>query len=170
MTPEEEAEMMAKRVKRLKVTETERELELERMRNARIRVAGMAELASEKGIYFIDYQMRPALAFRGPDGMPLLISAKCTHLGCTIQSAVEGGGRILCPCHMSYFDLITGEPSAGSPAKAPLPHLGWLLVDSEGRVVASRNAQGTLEGKPDPAKAAQCTVFIARQFEEEAMS
>ncbi len=170
MTPEEEAEIMARRVKRLQVTESERELELERMKNSRIRVAGMTELASEKGAYFIDYQMRPALAFRGPDGLPLLISAKCTHLGCTIASAVEGQGRILCPCHMSYFDLATGAPSGDSPAKVPLPILGWLLVAPDGQVVASRNAQGVVEGKPDADTIAKCTVFIAKQFEEEAMS
>jgi hypothetical protein len=71
---------------------------------------------------------------------------------------------------MSYFDLVTGTPSAGSPATEPLPRLGWLLVDSEGKVVASRNARGEMEGQPDPGKTAQCTVFIAKQFEEEAMS
>lgn len=31
------------------------------------------------------------------------LSAKCTHLGCTINKAENG--RLLCPCHGSEFDL-----------------------------------------------------------------
>jgi cytochrome b6-f complex iron-sulfur subunit len=32
-----------------------------------------------------------------------VLSAKCTHLGCTINKAENG--RLLCPCHGSEFDL-----------------------------------------------------------------
>lgn len=33
----------------------------------------------------------------------IVLSAKCTHLGCTINKAENG--RLLCPCHGSEFDL-----------------------------------------------------------------
>lgn len=45
-------------------------------------------------------------------------SATCTHQGCTVN-AIEDG-LIVCPCHLSRFDLRTGEPVAG-PASRPLP-------------------------------------------------
>ena len=108
--------------------------------------------------------MRPALAFRGDDGLPLLISAKCTHLGCTVGSQVDGEGRLLCPCHVSYFNLETGVPEPGSPAKAPLPRLGWVLRDAEGNLVASRSPAGQLAGEPFTDLLESYDVYIAREF------
>jgi Rieske Fe-S protein len=46
-------------------------------------------------------------------------SATCTHQGCAV-TRVENG-QIVCPCHMSHFDISTGAPSADSQAKSPLP-------------------------------------------------
>ena len=46
-------------------------------------------------------------------------SATCTHQGCAV-TRVESG-QIVCPCHMSHFDISTGAPSADSQAKSPLP-------------------------------------------------
>jgi nitrite reductase/ring-hydroxylating ferredoxin subunit len=145
----------------------ERELQLERMRSAYIRVAAFGELSPTEGRYFTDYLMRPALAFLGDDGLPLLISAKCTHLGCTVSSQVDGRGRLLCPCHVSYFDLETGAPEPGSPAKAPLPQLGWVLRDAAGNVVASRSPSGETAGEAGeaaPEQLAELDVWIARRF------
>ena len=112
----------------------------------------------------INYEMRPALAFRGEDGMPLLISAKCTHLGCTVASEVNADGKILCPCHISWFDVKTGVPDPGSPAKAPLAHLDWVLIDPAGKVVARRAPDGSaaVEG----AELAGASVYIAKRREE----
>jgi Rieske Fe-S protein len=45
-------------------------------------------------------------------------SAVCTHQGCTV-AGVEGG-RIVCPCHGSQFDISTGAVLQG-PATQPLP-------------------------------------------------
>lgn len=45
-------------------------------------------------------------------------SATCTHQGCTVN-AIEDG-LIVCPCHLSRFDLRTGEPVSG-PANRALP-------------------------------------------------
>jgi nitrate reductase gamma subunit len=165
MTLDEETELLRKRLERLEMTAEERELQLERLRNPYIRVARVGELSETQGKYFIDYQMRPALAFRDDDGLPLLISAKCTHLGCTVGSQVDSGGRLLCPCHVSYFDLQSGAPEPGSPAKTPLPKLGWVLRDAEGNVVASRSPAGQLVGEPFTDLLESYDVFIARSFE-----
>lgn len=166
MTPEEEGDLLAKKLERLEQTSEQRELELERIRAAYIRVARLDELTANKGKYFTDYQMRPALAFLGSDGLPMLISAKCTHLGCTVGSDLDADGRLLCPCHVSYFDLKTGEPNVGAPAKAPLGHLGWALMDESGNVLLSQNPAGVREGSADPDALKGAIVCIARRFEE----
>jgi len=168
MTKEEKAELLNKKLERLKMTAKERKLELERMRNPYIQVAPLAQLNQKDGKYFIDYQMRPALAFKDPDGLPLLISAQCTHLGCTVASTLDKDRRLLCPCHVSYFDVETGRPEAGSPAKTPLPHLGWVLMDPNGEIVATQGPDGKREGTPDGNKLDTYSVYIAKQFEETA--
>lgn len=166
LTPEAEAEVLTKKLQRLRLAMEERELELERLKSEYIPVAQLGELSPRDGKYFIDYQMRPALAFLGPDGLPLLISAKCTHLGCTVASTVDVSGRLLCPCHMSYFDIVTGQPNPGSPARAPLPKLGWVLRSGSGEIVASRGPDGLLQGQVDQQQLASLEVFIAKQFED----
>lgn len=164
LTLDEETEQLRKRLERLEMTAEERGLQLERLRSPYIRVARLGELSPATGQYFTDYQMRPALAFRGDDGLPLLISAKCTHLGCTVGSQVDGQGRLLCPCHVSYFNLETGVPEPGSPAKVPLPMLGWVLRDAEGNVVASRSPAGQLVGEPFTDLLESYDVYIAREL------
>jgi Rieske Fe-S protein len=62
------------------------------------------------------------------------LSAVCTHLGCTVDRASEGGAGFHCPCHGSEFD---GEGArTGGPAPRGLPWRplslaadGTLLVD-----------------------------------------
>jgi hypothetical protein len=112
--------------------------------------------------------MRPALAFLDPPtGLPVLISAKCTHLGCTVANQMDGAGRILCPCHLSYFSVATGQPSPGSPAQTPLPHLGWVLRDPGGRELARKRPQGAVEGTPTPDALKTALIFIAREYAAE---
>lgn len=168
IAPDEEAELLRKKVNRLELAAQQRDLELERMSREYIRVARLNELSPKDGRYFTDYEMRPALAFRDASGLPLLISAKCTHLGCTVGSTLDANGKILCPCHISYFDVRTGLPNPGSPAKTPLAHLGWVLMDDAGKLVSSQGPDGAAEGKPDMSKLDTYTVFIAKQFEEKA--
>ena len=157
----QKADLMDSRLERIKGTVEQRELEIERLRNDYIRIGALAELDAKKGRYFTDFEMRPALAFRGEDGMPLLISAKCTHLGCTVASEVSEDGKILCPCHISWFDVKTGAPDPGSPAKAPLPHLEWVLMDPQGAILA-RSAPGG-PAIPGQADLAGCSVYIAKR-------
>lgn len=163
----EEVDLLRKKLNRLEMTAEARELELERKQKPYIRVAAMAELKTTDGKYFTDYLMRPALAFKDANGLPLLISAKCTHLGCTVASQVDPQGRILCPCHISYFDVKTGEPNAGSPAKAPLPLIAWVLMDGDGKIIAKKAPGGPVEGTPTAEQLRTAQVYIARQPAEE---
>ena len=106
--------------------------------------------------------MRPALAFLGNDGMPVLLSAKCTHLGCTVGNQVNDQGKILCPCHTSYFDVTTGQPDSGAPAKLPLPHLDWILRDKSGIDIASRLSSGATTGNVKIEALGGAQVYIAK--------
>jgi nitrate reductase gamma subunit len=159
---EAEAAFLQKKLQRLQQTAEERELELERQRNDMILVARYSELAENKGRYFTDYAMAPGLAFKGKDGLPMVLSAKCTHLGCTVGSDVNADGQIMCPCHISYFSIQTGRPNEGAPARLPLPQVGWALVDAGGKVVASRQPGQPIQGQAAAALLAQCSLYITR--------
>lgn len=169
MSARQESALLEQRLEKHKETAEIEGLEIERLRSEYLPVAKLSELQPKTGKYFFDYQMRPALAFLGEDGLPLLISAKCTHLGCTVDNTVDEHNQILCPCHLSLFSIDTGQPSRG-PATAPLPRLGWVLKDPAGRVVVRQSPGGAVTGKPDKAKLDTYTVFIAKQFKEESVS
>jgi len=146
VSQEEESKLLEQKLKRLKQTTEEKTYQLERMKKQFIYVAHLNQLKRDKGKYFIDYLMRPALAFLGSDGLPNLISAKCTHLGCTVGSTLDNQGRVLCPCHVSYFSIETGMPNEGAPAKDPLPHLGWVLMNGKSEVVLEQDPSGKRYG------------------------
>jgi len=164
LTPAEESHLLSKKLQRLKQSAEERELELERMKKDSIFISKLSELSRTRGKYFIDYEMRPALAFRDEKGLPILISAKCTHLGCTVGQELDDQGRVLCPCHVSYFDIKTGEPSSGSPAKSPLPRLGWALKDEQGKLLMTQFADGRTEGTVGPVQLENSLLFIIKRF------
>lgn len=165
MSEKDSAELMEKKLARLEQNAAQKRLELERTRQEYIKVAKLSELNARKGRYFVDYEMRPALAFRGENGLPILRSAKCTHLGCTVGSDVDAQGRILCPCHVSYFDVRSGTPNTGAPAKEPLPAIGWVLMDADANVVVSCSPNGEVHGRFDPAEHEHLDVFIAKRPE-----
>ena len=48
-------------------------------------------------------------------------SQKCTHLSCAVIPEPENG-VLHCPCHEGFFDLRTGDPTAGPPRR-PLPRI-----------------------------------------------
>jgi nitrite reductase/ring-hydroxylating ferredoxin subunit len=131
-------------------------------------VALYSDLASEEGKYFIDFDMNPAMAFVQANGLPLVLSAKCTHLGCTVGNRVDAQGRVLCPCHISYFDIKTGTPNAGAPATQPLPRLGWILKNPQDEIVASASTSGAPKGVTDPAALQGCKLYVARPASENA--
>ncbi|HEY9788685.1 MAG TPA: respiratory nitrate reductase subunit gamma [Candidatus Obscuribacterales bacterium] len=162
LSKHQETELMEAKLERLEATTAQRKLELERQKNDYILIGTLDELSPTSGKYFIDYEMRPAIAFKGADGLPLLISAKCTHLGCTVGNEMNAEGKILCPCHISFFDVKTGEPNADSPAKAPLPHLSWVIRDKEGEIVLRRNAQGPTIGNASLPDLKEAKVYISK--------
>lgn len=160
--PEAETTLLQKKLQRLQQTAEERQLELERQRQNYILVARYSDLSDKKGKYFTDYEMTPGLAFLGPDGLPIVISAKCTHLGCTVGSDVDGQGRVLCPCHISYFNIQTGQPNDGAPAKLPLPPVAWALVDSNGKDIAFKQPGQPVKGKVDVELFKKCGLYITK--------
>jgi Rieske Fe-S protein len=69
-----------------------------------------------------------AKAAKAPDGSDVIVartsdsavaafSAVCTHQGCTVAPK---GADLVCPCHGSVFNALTGEVKQG-PANKPLP-------------------------------------------------
>ncbi|MCB1060326.1 MAG: respiratory nitrate reductase subunit gamma [Calditrichaeota bacterium] len=165
---DEEADLLETRLRRLQLTAEEKQLELERLRSNEIYVAKLSELNGSTGKYFIDYAMRPGLAFRTEDGWPMLLSAKCTHLGCTVGNQVDANGKILCPCHVSYFDIKTGLPNEGAPAKAPLDRIAWIVRDEQGGEIATESSRGSRTGRIDPQIAADYSLYIVRSLSAEA--
>lgn len=159
--PEAESALLEKKLRRLELTAEERKYELERQRSTMILVTPYKDLDPLKGKYFIDYAMAPGLAFKGKDGMPVVLSAKCTHLGCTVSSTLDDKGRVMCPCHVSYFSIMTGMPEGG-PAKAPLPQIAWALVDPSGKVLVRRLPGQPVEGTAGAEDLAACALFITK--------
>lgn len=164
----EEAKLMASKVQSLETTMEQKKYELERQQSDYIFVSKVSDLSPTKGKYFIDYNMAPALAFLNKDGLPLLLSAKCTHLGCTVGGEANAEGKILCPCHVSYFDIYSGKPNPDAPAKLPLAHLGWVVMDAQGKVVLSKKPEESVVGQADPDQIKEYSVFIAKYLKEQA--
>lgn len=167
LTPKEEEEIMALRLKRLQASADLRKLELERQTSKFILVSPLSELSAKEGKYFIDFAMGTAMAFLGADGLPILMSAKCTHLGCTVGNEVDDKGQVLCPCHVSFFDIKTGQPNAEAPAKKPLPMLSWVLMDKQGKIITRRSLAGEITGVRSTGALKDSNVYIVRGGEAE---
>lgn len=166
LSKNEQAGILALKLKRMKDTVHLEGLELERDVNDYIHVAALSDLSSSTGKYFIDYKMEPGLAFVDEKGCPNLLSAKCTHLGCTVGNQVDDKGQVLCPCHMSFFDIKTGKPNQGAPAKTPLPHLSWVLMDKNKHVIAKSNSAGQAPEDIKPVDLKEAHVYIAKAAPE----
>jgi ubiquinol-cytochrome c reductase iron-sulfur subunit len=69
-----------------------------------------------------------------PDGL-VAYSKVCTHAGCPVGLYEPTDQTLLCPCHQSAFDVLTGAPPVVGPAARPLPQLP-IAIDDEGFVVA----------------------------------
>ena len=66
----------------------------------------------------------------GPNGY-LAYSKLCTHAGCPVGLYEEELQKLLCPCHQSLFDVLTGGNPVFGPAPRPLPQLP-IIIDSQG--------------------------------------
>jgi isorenieratene synthase len=98
-----------------------------------------AEVALPEGAGEAGWVAVPGLAwpiFVGPseDG-PVALLGRCTHAGCPVSLAEEGGrARFACPCHGGRFDAA-GAPIDGPP-EAPLERL-TVIAEGGGQVARS---------------------------------
>ena len=70
---------------------------------------------------------KPAVVSRPTANTAAAFSAKCTHMGCTVQPA---GSELHCPCHGSKYNALTGAVIQG-PAPAPLPKIAVQVENGE---------------------------------------
>lgn len=70
----------------------------------------------------------------GPQGY-LAYSKLCTHAGCPVGLYEQTLQKLLCPCHQSLFNVLTGANPVFGPAPRPLPQLP-LMIDSGGFIRA----------------------------------
>lgn len=70
-----------------------------------------------------------------PEGV-VAFSKICTHAGCPVGLYRAESHELLCPCHQSTFDVLTGAVPNFGPADRPLPQLP-LDVDDDGYLVAT---------------------------------
>src|SRR4030095_3818678 len=104
--------LLARKQELLAAQERLGQMELGGINSQRIAVAKLDELVEERGQLFTDYFLQPAILYRTGENTCIARSAVCTHLGCTVQTDLVDG-KIYCPCHVSYFDLQTGQPLVG---------------------------------------------------------
>ncbi|MES2210001.1 MAG: Rieske 2Fe-2S domain-containing protein [Chloroflexota bacterium] len=60
-----------------------------------------------------------AVAVANTDGVLRAFDDTCTHRECPLSEGRLDGLTVVCPCHMSRFDLLSGEPLNG-PAQLPI--------------------------------------------------
>jgi Rieske Fe-S protein len=70
---------------------------------------------------------RPAVVARPTDTTAAAFSAICTHMGCTVN---VDGAELVCPCHGSRYDALTGAVTRG-PAARNLEAIPVRVVDGE---------------------------------------
>jgi cytochrome b6-f complex iron-sulfur subunit len=70
---------------------------------------------------------KPAIVSRPTSDTAVAFSAKCTHMGCTVQPA---GTELHCPCHGSKYNALTGAVLQG-PAPEPLPKINVQVTNGE---------------------------------------
>lgn len=109
-----------------------------RVHNDKVAVARLSELEASNGKLVQDYFMQPALVALTANKQCIARSAVCTHLGCTVQEQVTDG-KIVCPCHASIFDLVTGKVISG-PAQYPLAQEPLLIEGDQVYLVRPKQA------------------------------
>ena len=129
LTVEQEVKLINNKIQSLERSSYIEKLRQERLLKDKIFICNIDDLNKKEGISFIDFNLKPALAFRGKDNNPVLISSVCTHLGCTVQNKLNKG-RLLCPCHISYFELETGKALEG-PTRLSLPMIPFVVQDEK---------------------------------------
>ncbi|WP_375423415.1 ubiquinol-cytochrome c reductase iron-sulfur subunit [uncultured Friedmanniella sp.] len=74
---------------------------------------------------------KPIIVSRPAEGRAVAFTAICTHQGCTVKPA---DAKLLCPCHGSIFDALTGKNLSGP---APKPLAAIPVTVSAGNVIAT---------------------------------
>jgi ubiquinol-cytochrome c reductase iron-sulfur subunit len=69
-----------------------------------------------------------------PEGL-VAYSKVCTHAGCPVGLYRAQTHQLLCPCHQSTFDVLSGAQPTFGPASRPLPQLP-IEIGSDGLVRA----------------------------------
>ncbi|MGO0576188.1 ubiquinol-cytochrome c reductase iron-sulfur subunit [Ornithinimicrobium panacihumi] len=76
----------------------------------RLDVGGMAVGESR---YYRDARV---ILTRSSESDYVVFDQTCPHQGCAVSEVKEG--KLLCPCHGSYFDPVSGDPVHGPAATA----------------------------------------------------
>ena len=85
------------------------------------------ELQSDDG-WYRRKEYRVVYLRLSEDGSPVVMSATCTHLGCTVRWSSEDG-EFQCPCHGGRFD--SDGQVLGGPPPGPLALYSSERVDDE---------------------------------------
>jgi ubiquinol-cytochrome c reductase iron-sulfur subunit len=80
-------------------------------------------------------QLPPERASWTVEGI-IAFSKVCTHAGCPVGLYEANSHQLLCPCHQSGFDVVTGATPVSGPAAWPLPQLP-LTADPDGTLRAT---------------------------------
>lgn len=99
----------------------------------------------------LDMDGRKTAVYRDPEGQVHAVSARCTHLGCTVGWN-DGDRTWDCPCHGSRFDAF-GRVLRG-PARTPLEGAPAEPEAASGAAAASEAAVAVAQrsaGRPDGA-------------------
>ncbi|MFJ6660028.1 Rieske (2Fe-2S) protein [Streptomyces sp. NPDC091377] len=97
-----------------------------------VEVGAEGEVASGGAAFYRDHNV---VVSRSYDGAMTAYGTVCTHAGCAIHKME--GTRLICPCHGSEFDAMTGEVLEG-PATVALPKLS--VRAENGRLVVGPDA------------------------------
>ena len=86
----------------------------------------------EGGVVYFAYPREDdqAMLLRLAGGALVAFSQKCTHLSCSVYYQPERE-RLYCPCHEGVFNVATGDPVAGPPAR----RLPRILVEQDGDTI-----------------------------------
>ncbi|AUX35057.1 MULTISPECIES: ubiquinol-cytochrome c reductase iron-sulfur subunit [Sorangium] len=100
----------------------------------RVEIARIDDLAPGSAVAFrYPDETTPALLIRRESGELLAFEQKCSHLGCPVSYAREGGEEHLrCYCHNGRFDVATGEGTSGPPRDLrPLGRIALAVEDGK---------------------------------------
>jgi ubiquinol-cytochrome c reductase iron-sulfur subunit len=79
-------------------------------------------------------RLDPSRAGWAPNGY-VAYSKLCTHAGCPVGLFRANERKLICPCHQSTFDVLTGATPVFGPAGRPLPQLP-IRLQADGTFVA----------------------------------